>query len=106
MLRLSGFGRRVHVDFQTETADGLVLCPSNPKDSNFIIDDEGNVWAIDFGRACFLPPSFMYYTLTMSTNVFVHSIARRINYPRSANLMVMSAASGWLVIFNDNAFGK
>lgn len=104
MLRLSGNGLRVN--FQIEIADGLVLCPSDPDDSNFMIDDEGNLWAIDFGRTCFLPSSFVSYSLTSSSDVFVQSVARRVNYPRSANLQAMCVASGQLVVFNDNALGK
>jgi predicted unusual protein kinase regulating ubiquinone biosynthesis (AarF/ABC1/UbiB family) len=103
---LRPLGNGLRVSFQTETADGLVLCPSDPHDSNFMIDDEGKLWAIDFGRTCFLPSSFMSYLLMMSSNVFVQSVARRVNYPVSANLPAMSAASGRLVIFNDNALGK
>jgi len=104
VLRLSGGGL---VNFQIETADGLVLCPSDPNDSNFMIDDdEGKLWAIDFGRTCFLPPSFVSYSLTSSSDVFVQSVAYRVNYPRSAILQAMRAAPGRLVIFNDNTFGK
>ena len=104
MLRLFWDGARF--DLQTETADGLVLCPTDLNASNFMIDTEGKLWAIDFGRTCFLPASFMSYSLTSSSDAFVQSVARRINYPRSANLRAMSAASGRLVVFNDNALGE
>lgn len=103
---LRPLGNGLHVSFQTETADGLILCPSDPNDSNFIIDDEGKLWAIDFGRTCFLPPSFASYSLAMSSDAFVYSVARRVNYPLSANLQAMSVASGRLVVFNDNTLGK
>jgi predicted unusual protein kinase regulating ubiquinone biosynthesis (AarF/ABC1/UbiB family) len=103
---LRPLGNGLRVDFQTETIDGLVLCPSDPNGSNFMIDDKGKLWAIDFGRTCFLPPSFVSYSLAMSSDVFVKSVARRVNYPLSANLRAMSSASGRLVIFNDNALGK
>jgi hypothetical protein len=104
VLRRIGNGLRVN--FQIETADGLVLCPSDPNDSNFMIDDEGKLWAIDFGRTCFLPSSFVSYSLTMSSDAFVQSVARRVEYVQSANLPGMSAASGVLVISGDNTFGK
>lgn len=104
VLRLLGHDLRV--DFQTETADGLILHLSDPNDSNFMIDDEVKLWAIDFGRTYFLPASFVSYSLTMSSDVSVQSVARRINYPSSANLPAMCAASGGLVVFNDNALGK
>jgi hypothetical protein len=104
VLRRIGNGLRVN--FQIETADGLVLCPSDPNDSNFMIDDEGKLWAIDFGRTCFLPSSFVSYSLTRSSNAFVQSVARRVQYVRSANLPGMSAASGRMVISGDNTLGK
>ncbi len=103
---LRPLGNGLRVNFQIETADGLVLFPSDPHDSNFIIDDEGKLWAIDFGRTCFLPSSFVSYSLTMSSDVFVQSVARRVNYPLSANLPAMRAASGRLVVFNNNALGE
>ena len=96
----------LRVDLQTESADGLVLCPSDPNDCNFMIDDEGNLWVIDFGRTCFLPPSFMSFSLTTSFNAFVRIIARRLNYPPSPNLKAMSVASGRLVTCGNNAYGK
>ncbi|KAH9887401.1 hypothetical protein C8Q73DRAFT_657107, partial [Cubamyces lactineus] len=96
----------LRVDFQSETANGLVLCPSDPNDSNFIIDEDGNLWAIDFGRTAFLPPSFVSYSLTSSSDRFVQSVAALIVCPPSANLPAMRAASGSLVIFNDNTLGQ
>ncbi|KAI1793714.1 hypothetical protein LXA43DRAFT_885195, partial [Ganoderma leucocontextum] len=107
---LRPLGNGLCVDFQTDAADGLVLCPSYPNDSNFMIDREGKLWAIDFGPTCFLPSSFRHarraYSLTMSSDGFVQSVARRLNYPRSANLRAMIAASGRLVVSNNNALGK
>ncbi|KAI0324548.1 hypothetical protein GY45DRAFT_1262642 [Cubamyces sp. BRFM 1775] len=96
----------LRVDFQTETVNGLVLCPSDPNDTNFIIDEGGNLWVIDFGRTSFLPPSFVSYSLTSSSDRFVQRIAARIVCPPSANLPAMRAASGRLVIFNDNTLGQ
>jgi len=103
---LRPLGNGICVDLQTETVDGLVLCLSDPSDSNFMIDGKGKLWAIDFGRSCFLPPSFMSYSLTMSSDVFVQSVARRVKYPPSANLSAMSVASGRLVIHNNNVLRK
>ncbi|KAI0040273.1 hypothetical protein FA95DRAFT_1650357 [Auriscalpium vulgare] len=103
---LRRIGNGLCVDFQAETADGLVLCPSDLSDSNFMIDREGTLWAIDFGRTCFLPSSFVSYALMISSNVFVQRVARRVNYPISANFHAMDAASGWLVISGNNALGK
>ncbi|KAI0061531.1 hypothetical protein BV25DRAFT_763941 [Artomyces pyxidatus] len=97
----------VRVDFKTETADGLVLCPSDLRDSNYImIDDEGGLWAIDFGRTCFLPPSFVSYSLITSSDIFVKYVAWYVDYPRSPNLRGMEMASGQMVIFGDNNLGQ
>ena len=104
MLRPLGNG--LCVDFQIDTVNGLVLCPSDPNDSNFMIDSENKLWTIDFGRTCFLPSSFVSYSLTMSSDIFMQSVARFLNYPQSANLVAMSVASGQLVVFNNNALGK
>ncbi len=38
------------VDFSSEAADGIVLCPSDIDPSNFMIDSKGTLFAIDFGR--------------------------------------------------------
>lgn len=38
-----------NVDLQIGTAEGLVFCPSGPNDSDFMIDNEGKLWAIYFG---------------------------------------------------------
>ncbi|PIL29040.1 hypothetical protein GSI_09088 [Ganoderma sinense ZZ0214-1] len=103
VLRLAG--THLRVDFQNETADGLVLCPSDPNSANFIVDNEGHLWAIDFGRTPFLPPSFVSYSLTSSSDSFVQSVARYIAYPPSANLVAMRAAAGRLVVSNNNALG-
>ena len=103
---LCPLGNGLCVDFQIDTVNGLVLCPSDPNDSNFMIDRENKLWAIDFGRTCFLPSSFVSYSLTMSLDIFVQSVAHFLSYPQSANLVAMSVASGQLVVFNNNALGK
>ncbi|KAF9485761.1 hypothetical protein BDN70DRAFT_870631 [Pholiota conissans] len=103
---LRSIGIDLRVNFKSETEDGLVLCLADPNDSNFMIDDkEGKMWAIDFGHACFLPPSFVSYSLTRTSRVFIQRLARRVNYPPSDNVRAMSIASGRLIIFNDNTLG-
>ena len=103
---LRPFGNNLRVNFQIETVDGLVLCLSDPNDSNFMMDDKGKLWAIDFGRTCFLPPSFVSFSFESSSDVFVQSVAHLVDYPPSANLRAMSIASGQMVVFNDNTLGK
>ena len=97
---------RLSVNFRAETANGLVLCLSDINDSNFMVDIMGNLWAIDFGRTSFLPPSFVYYSLALSPSPFGRRVARRINYPQSANFPGMVIAAGQLVVYNDNSLGK
>jgi len=46
-----------------------------------MVDTMGNLWAIGFGRTNFLPPSFVYYSLALSLNVFGRRVARLVNYP-------------------------
>jgi len=99
---------RLRVDFKSETADGLVLCLSDPNDSNFMYDSERQLWAIDFGRTCFLPPSFVSFSLTPLTgpsDVFVRRVARLVNYPQSANITALSIASGQLIMSGNNYLG-
>lgn len=69
VLHLSGYNLCVH--FQNEIANGLVLCPSDPNDTNFMTNNDENLWAIDFGLTNFLPPSFVNYSLSSSSNSFV-----------------------------------
>ena len=104
MLRLVGIDSRVN--FRTEAANGLVLCPSDLDHSNFMVDSMRKIWAIDFGRMCFLPSSFVYYSLKMSSNAFGQHVARLVNYLKSANFSAMETAAGQLVFFNDNSLGK
>ncbi|KAH7887172.1 hypothetical protein F5I97DRAFT_1806848, partial [Phlebopus sp. FC_14] len=81
-------------EFQTETAKDLVLCLSDLNENNFMVDPTGKVWAIDFGRTCFLPPSFVYYSLRVVSNLFGRCVARLLNRPESPNFKAMDIASG------------
>lgn len=94
------------VDFSSETADGLVLCPSDMDASNFIIDSKGTVFAIDFGRTCYMPPSFVSYSLEVSWDPFTRLVAYLIQYPKSVNLETMLVVVGFLVISGNNSLGK
>jgi predicted unusual protein kinase regulating ubiquinone biosynthesis (AarF/ABC1/UbiB family) len=98
--------QRLTVDFSSETAaEGLVLCPSDIDASNFIIDNEGTVFAIDFGRTGYMPPSFVAYSLE-HWKPFTRLVAREIKFPKSANLDPMSLAAGFLVRSGNNSLGK
>ncbi|KAK0184570.1 hypothetical protein F5146DRAFT_1125562 [Armillaria mellea] len=71
-------------DLQAQVNKALVLCPSDIDPSNFIVDLEGKVFAIDFGRTGYMPPSYVSYSLAQP-KAFTKSVARLVGYPKSAN---------------------
>ncbi|KAL4066629.1 hypothetical protein J3A83DRAFT_4374690 [Scleroderma citrinum] len=91
------------VDFRTETAEGLVLCFSDLDETNFMVDATGKLWSIDFGRTCFLPLSFVYYSLKRAPSHFGRCVAYLVEYPESANFSAMEIAAGQLVITGNNS---
>ncbi|KAI9512712.1 hypothetical protein F5148DRAFT_973101, partial [Russula earlei] len=93
------------VNFQSEITDGLVLCPSDLDDTNIMVDNTGTIWAIDFGRTCFLPSSFMDYSSRSSSKPFGQRMAGLVDYPKSDNYPAMETAAGQLVLHN-NSFAK
>jgi hypothetical protein len=94
------------VDYSSEIAGGLVLCPNDIDPSNFIIDSEGMVFAIDFGRTGYMPPSYVSYSFESDWAKFARLVARLVKYPKSANLLAMQVAAGLLVISGNNSLGK
>ena len=99
--------RGLSVDFSSESVDGLVLCPNDIDPSNFIINSEGTVFAIDFGCTGYMPPSFVSYTFESSVvPYFTQLVARHVNYPKSPNILAMRVAAGLLVITGNNSLGK
>ncbi|TDL19629.1 hypothetical protein BD410DRAFT_841977 [Rickenella mellea] len=103
ILKLGGYSQRV--DFADETTDGLPLCLSDIHQSNWIIDDEGRVHAIDFGHVGFLPPSFVAYAIEQS-HFFAKRVAKYVNYARSKkNLYAMEIAAGQLVLYGSSLRG-
>jgi hypothetical protein len=97
------------VDFADEITDGLVLCPSDVDPNNFIINDKGEVVAIDFGRTGYMPASFVAYSLKCHKD-FTQKVVRFVEYPKPAkliaNLLAMETASGMLVVSGNNALGE
>ncbi|KAF8914771.1 hypothetical protein CPB85DRAFT_1296902 [Mucidula mucida] len=95
-------------DFTDEIAEGLVLCLSDVDPSNFIINDEGEVIAIDFGCTGFMPVSFVAHSLTHWKD-FTRKVARFVTYPKPArlskNLTAMNRAAGLLAMTGDNIAG-
>lgn len=49
-------------------------------------------WAIDFGRTCFLPFSFVSFSLMTLSDIFVRVLVPRVDYSRTHNLWAMIAA--------------
>ena len=99
------FPRGLSVDLSSEIAEGLVLCPNDIYPLNFIIGSDGTVFAIDFGRTGYMPPSYVPYSLE-SWKPFTQMVALRVNYPKSADLHAMQVAAGPLVITGNNSLGK
>ena len=94
-----GYPRPGRVDFRTEAANGLVLCPSDIDETGFMVDREGKLWSIDFGRTCFLPPSFVTYSLKEPQSYFARCVAYLIKWPDSPNFEGMYNAAGQFVIY-------
>ena len=98
------------VDYSGETAEGLVVCPNDidpSKASNFIIDWKGTVFAIEFGRTGYIPvpPSYVSCSLE-SAKSLMRLVARRVKFPKSANVRAVQLAGGRLVISGSNSLGK
>jgi hypothetical protein len=66
----------------------------------------GKLWSIDFGRTCFLPPSFVYYSLKRAPSFFGRCVAYLAKYPESPNYTAMDIAAGQLVITGNNSLCK
>lgn len=87
-------------------ATGLPLCHGDIHESNFIIDPHGQVYAIDFGHICFLPPTFVAFSLT-SWVPFTRQVAHYVEYPKpEKNLRAMKIAYTPLMYYNNNLHGK
>ncbi|KAJ3480330.1 hypothetical protein NLJ89_g12285 [Agrocybe chaxingu] len=84
-LQHGASGMRSRVSVRDFTSAGVGRGASGRVD----LLDKGYIWAIDLGRTCFLPSSFVSYSLTRSSDLFV----------------AMSVASGVLVVSNNNALG-
>ncbi|RXW16962.1 hypothetical protein EST38_g8894 [Candolleomyces aberdarensis] len=87
------------VDLVAESGDRLLLCPCDVKPSKFKKGANGEVVALDFGLACFMPPAFLAFSNTTFNTPFAHKVARYVNYPTSDNVFPMSVASWFLVLY-------
>ncbi len=96
---------KLKVNFLDEIAHGLVLCPSDIDPSNFMITEKGEVFAINFGRTGYMPPSYVAYSLA-SWKPFTQSVARLVTRPPSDNLRAMSRAAYYFTITGRNSLGK
>lgn len=74
--------------------------------ANFIKDDDGRIVAIDFGVTCFLPPSFFAFVLHRRDRGFARLIAKKVKYPESTDVEVMSNPSYALVPYGTNEVGE
>lgn len=60
---------------------GLRLCPSDMHETNFMVDSNGMIVAIDFGGTSFLPTCFFHYAIIMSCS-FNCLLASKVVYPK------------------------
>ena len=101
-------GRPNRVNFRNEVQEyGLRLCPSNMHHSNFMIDGDGKVVALDFGATCFLPVSFFEMAL-FHHDIFAHLLRPLVVCPTVSLTQVdaLLAASGNLIPYGTNDIGE
>ncbi|TDL19625.1 hypothetical protein BD410DRAFT_434290 [Rickenella mellea] len=104
ILKLSGCSQRVNFTDEVAT-NGLPLCPGDIHETNWIIDDEGRVHALDFEHYNFLPPSFVAYALE-HWYPFSRRVAKYVDYRRSeSNVYAMSIAAGQLLVSGHSVHG-
>ncbi|KIK08105.1 hypothetical protein K443DRAFT_85954, partial [Laccaria amethystina LaAM-08-1] len=95
----------IDVQFDKEAREDLVLCPSDLNAANFLVDKSGRLWVIDFGRTCFMPRSFLSYSLNESHDPFPRLVQGSVRYLGHPNLKAMVAAAGVLTIAGKNSIG-
>ncbi|KAJ6558335.1 kinase-like domain-containing protein [Mycena capillaripes] len=100
LLRINGHPERV--SFASEAAEGLILCHGDIHETNFIIADNGLVYAIDFEHLCFLPPAFVAYAL-QTYRTFTRRVATYIKYPENKNVRAMSLVAGLMVVHGSSS---
>ncbi|EDR12539.1 uncharacterized protein LACBIDRAFT_312064 [Laccaria bicolor S238N-H82] len=97
--------RIMNVEFGKEAQEDLVLCPSDLNAANFLVDESGRLWVIDFGRTCFMPRSFLSYSLNETYDPFTRLVQGGVRYPEHPNLKAMVAAADILTISGRNTVG-
>ncbi|KAI5981474.1 hypothetical protein EDD15DRAFT_2183160, partial [Pisolithus albus] len=75
-------GHKDTLDLVSEVQQyGLRLCPSDMHETNFMVDSNGVIVAIDFGGTSFLPTCFFHYAVIMSCS-FNCLLASKVVYPK------------------------
>ncbi|KAL1760682.1 hypothetical protein FB107DRAFT_269730 [Schizophyllum commune] len=98
-------GRSERADFQSEAeAHGLLLCPSDLDHTNFMMDRQGKIVAIDFGATCFLPRSFFDLALFLCHRF--PALVRLLDRPRPEHLNAMLEAHVTLLLHGTNKIGQ
>ncbi|KAJ6631185.1 hypothetical protein B0H10DRAFT_2207570 [Mycena sp. CBHHK59/15] len=93
------------VDFADEVAAGLAICHGDIHETNFIVNDQDHVYALDFGHICFLPPTFVTFALEASP-IFTRRVAAYVKFPKSEkNLKAMQIVAGQLVLHGSSSYG-
>ncbi|KAJ7293904.1 hypothetical protein C8J57DRAFT_1041333 [Mycena rebaudengoi] len=104
ILRVREDPRRVNL--VADARDGLYLCPCDIHPGNFKKLPNGKVVALDFTASCFLPPSFFAVAMAKVWDEFAIKVAQSVDYPKSADVAAMTAASWFLIPFQRNDIGQ
>lgn len=100
-------GHKDTLDLVSEVEQyGLRLCPSDMHETNFMMDSNGMIVALDFGVTSFLPTCFFHYAITMSCS-FNCLLASKVVYPiyptpEKSHLDALDKANYLLIIASNN----
>jgi hypothetical protein len=95
------------IDIVSESARGLFLCPGDIHPGNFRRRSADNqLFALDFGATCFLPPSFFAVAMHLSERRFCRRVAKRVEYKDTGDVSAIVTASYYLVPFGMQPVGQ
>lgn len=86
--------------------DRLIFTQSDMDESNFALDEHGRVCMFDFRDVGVLPESFASYTLGDSTNPFITSVAKHLDWVNNRNRGSMARAGAILQTLGDATLGS
>ncbi|KAF6763416.1 hypothetical protein DFP72DRAFT_1000818 [Ephemerocybe angulata] len=94
------------VSFKDEfEAHGLCLSLSDMNQNNFLKDERGDIVAIDFEVASFLPMCFIELAFAETNSGFVSLVSRHVHIPKSGHLKALQKAMYTLLRWRNNNIG-